>query len=359
MLLNKLIVSKNPTREIITLLSNNVIGTPNHGMLYQHLNVETKINAIAEPYFVSVCKRDGIIGTSCFCKRTTFNGRRSDPNSFYIRYFSLKESYRKPYFNRRRFKRNTIREDIGAILNSDFYLSSGASGRYIYYAYVDPNNIRSARLCREYGFEVIRKFETIIFSRIRLNRTNKHGLSKLSGGEYGEMLNLLRQFYKDHNLVSFDNLFNGQPYYVIRSDDGEVLAGAQANPDKWKIHKMKNGIEDALLRVSSYIPYLNRVINKNFDFIGIDGLYYKRGYQRLVEPLLEGLLMRYKLHNAFIPLDCDSELYRNVIKLNLGLTNRLTERVKTDVICKLLDFTAQEVACFASNPAYVSAIDIT
>lgn len=44
---------------------------------------------------------------------------------------------------------------------------------------------------------------------------------------------------------------------------------------------------------------------------------------------------------------------------DLGLTNQISKRIKTDVIIRLINFSREEIARFESYPAYVSAIDIT
>lgn len=360
MALKILSISKQASSEIVELLSNNIIGTPNHGMLYQHLNVASKIDSIQEPFFVTLTKGNQTIGTCCFCRRTTFNSQEAFEDSFYIRYFSLKPSFRVTYAdNKDRKKEGVIKQDIERILNSHDLATSRLSGPRLFYAYVDPDNVRSAQLCKDLGFERVRRFETIIFSRVKLKDNRGDGISKLAVREQQEMAALLLQLYNSHNFISLENLFNGKDYYVIRDNNGIVLAGAQANPDHWKIHRMRTRKMDVAVRLSSGIPYLNRIVSKNFKFLAIDGLYYKEGHERLIVTLLEGLLARHNLHNAFIPVDCDCDTYRHLIKFDLGLTNRLTKRVKTDVICKLNNFPQEEINRFRSRPAYVSAIDIT
>ena len=62
-------IVRSPTEEVLEILNNNVIGTPGHGMLYQHLRVGDKITRIAAPYFVNLISGTKTIGTCCFCRR--------------------------------------------------------------------------------------------------------------------------------------------------------------------------------------------------------------------------------------------------------------------------------------------------
>src|SRR5258706_164312 len=87
-------ILKSPTDDLFQILNNNVIGTPGQGMLYQHLRVDNKLNRIADPYFVNLVKGGKIIGTCCFCRRTTTN-YTGKIQAFYVRYFSFRDAYRR------------------------------------------------------------------------------------------------------------------------------------------------------------------------------------------------------------------------------------------------------------------------
>src|SRR5260221_2508376 len=149
--------SKHPTVELLEILSNNMIGTPGHGMLYQHLGVSNKISLIDDPHFVNLTHGDKIVGTCCFCNRSTTNSGKVN-RAFYIRYFSFKEGYRrgsgvlKPIA-----RRSELRREIESILGGEQF-GMEPTEKFFHYAYVDPSNSRSLLLCKEFGFEPVRQY---------------------------------------------------------------------------------------------------------------------------------------------------------------------------------------------------------
>jgi hypothetical protein len=346
-----------PSNEIISLLKENVIGTPGLGMLYQHLEVQKKIDHIDDPYYVSLNKNDFTIGTCCFCSRNTLNNSNSI-HSFYIRYFSFKEKYRtKSISQRTGITRNSkLREELLALLSGK-NLGRDTTDKFFHYAYVDPRNLRSALLCKEFGFEPVRKFSTIIFNR--LDPKEYKSVVEILPMQLNEVKELLKAFYKDYNMFSFENLFNSRKYYVIKDDKGKILAGIQAEPDHWRIHEMPGLSGKIILHVLSYIPYLNRLFNKDYRFLTLEGLYYAPGCEKYLEILIESLLAKYKLNSGMIWVDADSILYKILRSLNLGLVDKLNKEVMADVICKFIRFDKTEIDRFKSNPAYISGTDLT
>lgn len=89
-----LTISRSPTPELLEILNNNIIGTPGQGMLYQHLQVNSKIELIADPYYVNLTRGGRIAGTCCFCRRDTINNGKKI-RAFYVRYFSFKDAFRR------------------------------------------------------------------------------------------------------------------------------------------------------------------------------------------------------------------------------------------------------------------------
>ena len=149
-------ITRSASPELLQILSNNVIGTPGKSMIYQHMGVDDKIHRLENPYFVNLKRADRIVGTCCFCNRTTINS--GQPNqSLYVRYFSFKDLFRrKSVKEKARSNRQGLREEIHTLLNGrDLGMNEGE--KFFHYAYVDPRNERSAILCSEFGFEKVRQ----------------------------------------------------------------------------------------------------------------------------------------------------------------------------------------------------------
>lgn len=350
-------ILKSPTKELLEILNNNIIGTPGHGMLYQHLGVSNKIGKISDPYFVNLVRKENIIGTGCFCNRLTMNNGKVIP-AFYIRYFSFKEKYRRATTTERKKKKTEgrlLRKEINQLLTGR-ELGIDVQKKFFHYAYVDPRNSRSLLLCNEFGFEKIREFSTIIFNRLCPRKFKN--IEVIEGHLEETIKELLKEYYADYNMFSFENLFVGRRYYVVRVA-GEIVAGVSVNPEHWKIHSLPGILGQLLLNCFSALPFFNRIINKDYRFLTLEGIYCKEGHEKSLEILIESLLAQHKLNSAMIWADIESNLYKTMKMLNLGLVSKLNKEVKASVLCKFIHFDEKEIKIFKDNPAYISGIDLT
>jgi hypothetical protein len=343
--------------DIRELLDASVIGTPRSGMLYQHRSIERRIRDIKVPFFVELRTKLGLVGTCCFCFRETLN-RNKTYQSFYIRYFSFKENFRAKRAPQPRVRAGRLREDIKTLLDGEHF-ESVHTNKYFHYAYVDPRNTRSVLLCQEFGFQYVRRFTTFIFSRLTPKVDPGITVSKITNEEISDVKRLLLNRYSDFNMVSFDSLFVNDPYYVAKDSTGRIIAGAQVSPTHWRIYKMHNKANTVLLSVLSRVPLLNRLVNKEFRFLALDGLYFTEGYEHYTEALLSFLLSKYNHFNVFMPSDDDSSLFRHLEKLNHGIVSKISKQVSTNVTCRFQKFSSTEIEQFKQYPAYVSALDIT
>jgi hypothetical protein len=351
-------VSKSPGEEVLGILQNNVIGTPGVSMTYRHLNVEDKINAIPDPYFVNLKKKDTIIGTCCFCKRLTMNAGRA-VTSFYIRYFSFADAYRqKPAAKRSVGTTGVLKQEVMAVLAGQG-LEMSVGEKYYHYAYVDPRNIRSMRLCEAFGFEPVRNYATVIFNRLAPKNDMQLGVTEVTSEDEPAVRELLSDFYRDYTMFSFDNLFQGRRYYVIRDAENKIVAGVQANPDRWEVHTLPGLAGKVILNVFSRVPLLKKLFSKDYQFLTLEGVYYAAGCEGQLEVLFESLLARYQLNNAILVVDRESGLYKALKSLKLGLVEKLNKEVTGNVICRFGNLTEEEKGLFKNHPAYISGIDVT
>jgi hypothetical protein len=345
------------TNDITELLHASVIGTPGSGMLYQHKSIERRIRDIKVPFFVELRTKLGLVGTCCFCFRETLNRNRTY-QSFYIRYFSFKENFRAKRTPQPRPRAGKLRQEINTLLDGEHF-ESVSTDKYFHYAYVDPRNTRSVLLCQEFGFQYVRRFTTFVFSRLNPKVESGITVSQVNQEEISELRRLLLNRYSDFNMVSFDGLFVNDPYYVAKDSTGRIIAGAQVSPTHWRIYKMHNKANTMLLSILSHVPFLNRLVNKEFRFLALDGLYFTEGYEHYTEALLCFLLRKHNHFNVFMPSDDDSSLFRHLEKLNHGIVSKISKQVSTTVICRFHNFSTTEIEQFKQYPAYVSALDIT
>jgi hypothetical protein len=268
----------------------------------------------------------------------------------------MKENFRSKAMGQKTSERKSlIRNEIHSILKGNGLQPS--IQKWYHYAYVDLKNLRSVRFCKEFGFESVRSYTSLIFNRIYPKQYEQ--ISLLKKEEEVGMKLLLQEFYKSYNMFTFENLFNGRKYYVIRDLNGKVLAGVQVNPDYWKIHQLPGIAGKLLLSTFSSFPYLKNIIRKNYNFLAVDGIYFSEGNEKYLEQLFEGLLSMYELNNAILCLDAQSDLYSSLKKLNLGLVNKINKKSSGNVIMRFVNCSKEESLYFRQYPVYISGIDVT
>lgn len=354
--LNWLSIEREATTQITELLKDSVWGTPGKGMLYTHCNVGHKATNISDPYFVTLKRHDNIMGLGCFCKYPVWN-QDFEIDSYYIRYFSFKEAYHISQIagQNRHTKKSHIKDELQLLLSSNGL--AAPDKKTLFYAYVDPGNERSINLCNYFGFQPIRTYTTCLFSRMSPKpHTN---VAKCSSEERSLVESLLKEQYANYNMFSTRNLFFEDNYYIIKDDNGEIVAGVQANSEHWKIIEMPGFSGKIILNVLPKLPVLNKLFNPDYRFVALEGLYVKKGHQQSLTALLESVLAIHKLSSGLIWLDTDSELYQMVSKLPKGLMNYFYDEKDVQIIAKPVNFRPSEVEALKEQAAYISAFDMT
>ena len=108
--------------------------------------------------------------------------------------------------------------------------------KHIMYAFIESMNERSKNLVNQAGYEYIRSFLTVAFSRFSPKPDSR--VSKISTPEEKKkMESLLLEYYRGHSFFSTDYAFYGDKYYVLK-EGGEIIAGVSAIPSSYKIYDM-------------------------------------------------------------------------------------------------------------------------
>lgn len=351
-----LTVDRKPSTQIIELLEANVLGEPNKSMRYQHQRLRPKITNIADPYFISVQRQQKIIGMGCFCKRPTWNVGK-ELNSFYIRYFNFRDGHRIAEAKgqgKRANKKSAIKEELKQLLAPS---GLAANEKTLFYSYLDPKNERSANLCHYFGFQPIRQFTTCLFSRLSPKLHPK--VAKCHPDEYTLVKTLLKKQYADYNMLSFENLFFEEDYYVIKDEEGKIVAGVQANFEHWKIIEMPDLFGKVVMKTLPKLPVLNKLFNPEYRFVALSGIYVKEGHEKSLAALLESVLHLHQFTSALLWLDVDSDLYHLISALPKGLMNYFYHGLTADVIANTVNLDEDEVLSLTQKPAYISAFDMT
>ena len=147
--------------------------------------------------------------------------------------------------------------------------------KHIMYAFVESMNERSKNLVHQAGYEYIRSFLTVAFSRFS-PKTDKR-VSKLKEEEKQEMESLLEDYYRDYSFFSTDYSFYGDKYYVLK-EGNEIIAGVCAIPSVYKVYDIPGIWGWVMMKVLPKLPYFRRLFRPGeFRYLVFDAIYCKKG----------------------------------------------------------------------------------
>lgn len=342
---------REPSESVITLLENTLIGT--EGTLYQLLDTATKIHLLQHPHFFSIYRNEKAIANITICERH-IQLPEGIEKALYIRYLAFstifQASGKKSKLNSRfhQFFKDLFKTSNLDTIHPEF-------DKKLYWAYIDPQNLRSFNLNESFGFETIGQFQTFAFSRINPKNTS---VEKLEATQKPGVLIALKDFYKDYVLFSDAHLFEQDNYYVLKVN-GEIICGIQANPVHWKIKSLPGLKGKLLVRFASYIPRINKLINpKNHRFLATEGLFWKPGFEKYVPELLEGVLAKTNHHSLLIWSDISVKTI-DALNINWGFIQKNKKNNPIHIVARLNGYSAAEVAIIKDSPKYLSGFDMT
>ncbi len=344
-----------------------ILGTPG-GLQYKHTSIKDKIENLGNLYFLVLKRAGRILGTVGLAKNELQNGDHLI-TSWYIRYFSIKAPLRSEKYRRKK-KQPEQQQGKGMSLflklgysffENPFLLENEKATSpqcSIVYSYIEKNNHRTVGFNNEMKLMPVRDFSTILFSRFYPGK-NEY-VKKIQKEKIPEMKEKLKQFYSDYTMYSDKNLFFDQHYYVVEKE-GEIIAGLQAYPDKWKVIDMPGKWGKLMFWLLPGLPFLKKIFNpKNFKFLAVEGIWYKKGCEKYIEDILESACTRHKINLVMMWLDSDSDLLADLDNhINFGIVNKLIERVKGEVRVKFINFKEEDKAEYYNKPAYLSSFDMS
>ena len=184
------------------------------------------------------------------------------------------------------------------------------------------------------------------------------GFERIKGEDISIIKSLLNEKYKEYSFKTLENIGYSDNYFVIKRN-GEIMAGVQANPVKWKIHSMEGIGGFIITNILPNIPILKRLINpEKYEFLAIEGYYFKDNPSDLYT-LLESVLSYFHLNSALFQLDYKDDLLKFFNeKGSLGILNAIKKDTKTHVMIRPIGFEWQQ-SQLADSTAYVSSFDYT
>jgi hypothetical protein len=360
-------VSDYANEGILDILNHAVQGSEG-GLRFSLQNIAPRIAAYKDQIrFVSLYKKNQITGTVGSCFRVTGQGCLRYPSS-YLRYLAFQSTYQSDSGWRKRskaiikpekddnFKQKTL-EVFGKphLLDLDDVFEGD---KHIMYAFVESMNERSKNLVNQAGYEYIRSFLTVAFSRFSPKTDSR--VTRIREEDKAKMESLLLSYYFDYSFFSSDYSFFGDRYYVLKEGD-EIVAGVSAIPSVYKVYDVPGIWGWVMMKFLPNIPYFRRLFQPGeFRYLVFDAIYCKEGREDLLGKLFESTCALEGFHTGLTWLDDHSQLYdklRTVVKM--GALNRMLNAKPGLVYSKFINLSEKEKECFYNAPAYISGFDFS
>ncbi len=339
----RITVSRQAGEETVNLLKGTIYGTS--GPKYQHTGQEKKAHEIVRPLFFEAWAGATLAGTYCLSERVV-RTPAGMVTGFYGRYLSVD-----PYYGGKGYGRLLKREAVA-------FVEQTTPQPHVFYSYIEEANGRSMHISAREGFSDIGTLEAILFSRPYPSVSPQ--VSRLSADRYDTMRQLLESAYQPYTLVQFDRLFYGQNFFVLE-EGGELIAGVQANPVRWRIVDMPGISGKLIMHLVPHLPVMGRLINPDqYQFAALEAIYVKPGHEKALLQLLEGVLIGFGFTSALLMADVQVPVARWLKSSGrLGIMNALKKNIYTKVMAKATGLAIGDLKAFPEQPIYTSAFDYT
>jgi hypothetical protein len=363
----EVILTDHANEGIMNILNHAVQGSEG-GLRFSLQNIAPRIAAYGNMIrFVSLYKKNKITGTVGACFRISGQGKLQFPST-YIRYLAFQSTYQTNLNWRKREKAiikpesdDTFKQKTLEIFSKPHILDLPdvfEEGKHIMYAFLESANERSKNLVDQIGYEYIRSFLTVAFSRFS-PKTDKR-VSKLKEPEKPGMKNLLLEFYREYSFFTPEYAFYGDRYYVLKEGD-EIIAGTCAIPSSYKVYDIPGIWGWIMMKILPGTPYFRKLFRPGeFHYLVFDAIYCKKGRETALADLFESACASEGFNTGLTWLDDRSELYDKIHKgVRMGALNRLLNAKPGLVYTKFINLTDEEKDYFYDAPAYISGFDFS
>lgn len=360
-------VSDHASEGILDILSHAVQGSEG-GLRFSLQNIAPRIEAYKDKIrFVSLYKKNQVMGTIGSCYRISGQGNLKFPTS-YLRYLAFQTTYQSGSGWRKRKKAviKTDKDDNFKQKTLEIFSKPHLLGldgvfegdKHVMYAFVESMNERSKNLVHQAGYEYVRSFLTVAFSRF--SPKPDEYVTVLKSNEKTRMESLLLEYYKEYSFFSTDYSFFGDKYYVLKEGD-EIIAGVSAIPSVYKVYDVPGIWGWVMMRVLPKMPYFRRLFHPGeFRYLVFDAIYCKKGREDVLARLFETACAKEGFNTGLTWLDDRSELFDKVRSgVKMGALNRMLNAKPGLVYTRFLNLSEYEKEAFYNAPAYISGFDFS
>ncbi len=360
-------VSDHASEGMLDILNHAVQGSEG-GLRFSLQNIPSRIAAYKDQIrFVSLYKKNKITGTVGACFRISGQGRLRYPST-YIRYLAFQSTYQSELNWRKREKAIIRHESDDSFKQKTLEIFSKPhildlpdvfeEDKHIMYAFIESMNERSKNIVNQAGYEYIRSFLTVTFSRFTPKLDSR--VTKIAESDKTRIKELLLEYYRNYSFFTPEYAFFNDRYYVLKEGE-EIIAGACAIPTSYKVYEIPGIWGWVMMKVLPQTPYFRRLFRPGeFRYLVFDAIYCRKGREALLANLFESACAAEGFNTGLTWLDDRSELYDRLrTDVKMGALNRMLNAKPGLVYTKFINFTEQEKEYFYDAPAYISGFDFS
>ncbi|MEM6343311.1 MAG: hypothetical protein AAF927_05505 [Bacteroidota bacterium] len=317
---------------VAKLLGKTIWGTKG-GIRYSHTEGLRKVQELPDTSYITLWRNDDIRACVGLVQKP-LQVKEAEIAAYYIRYLAVAASWQshaqagtskvkaEPNGGNRLFRQKLKQ----VFTDSAYWRYEGQESHPAhFYAYVVLDNDRSADLVRNNGFQALRSFRTMIFSRFKPKRSPK--VRKIKASEKSAIEAKLQTFYQAYSYPPED--LQIQHDYYVWEEKGKIIAGVQAQSIKWRIEEIPGLAGRLAMKLLPKIGFLRRILNpQDFRFLGLDGLFYDKKAKPYLPAFYEHVLADQGLNVSMIWLDDQTDLYRDFVGIpanEKGLLSRIVQ----------------------------------
>lgn len=316
---------------VVQLLGKTIWGTKG-GIRYSHTEGLKKVEELSNTAYITLWREDEIRACVGLVQKPLQLANKEHLPAYYIRYLAVASQLQaqtaagqsNKATNQRQGGNRLFRKKLSELFgDADYWrYAKQAEKAACFYAYVVMDNERSANLVLSNGFQALRAFRTMIFSRFKPKRSSK--VRKIKPSEKPEIEKRLQGFYQSYSYASADLQLHHE--YYVWEEKGEIIAGVQAQAIKWRIEEIPGLSGRLALWLLPKISFLRRILNpQDFRFVGLDALYYNASARAVLPALYEHILADQGLFLSMIWFDEQTNLYQDFVDMPAGKKGLLSK----------------------------------
>jgi hypothetical protein len=360
-------VSKETNDEINSLLASTIVGSEG-GMQYTMRDIPARIANYGDTIrLVSLIRNFSLAAVIGACYRECVLGS-SIHRCTYLRFLSFRQQYQTEKVIRKNARKekessttDTFRNQALRIFSKPHLLDFPGvqeNDRHLLYCFVESKNERSKNLIQQAGYEYIRSFLTLAFSRF--NPKPDPRVSVITPEEFPVVLEQLRRFYDGYSFY-FDPFQSHTHCYHVLRENGRIIAGVSAIPTVYVIRNVPGVWGWIMMKVLPFAPLFRKLFSPgHFRFVSLGSIFYEPGREETLAPLFESVCAASGLNTALTWADDRGPLFDSLrATVRMGALNRMLNAKPGLIYARFLNYSDEEKEKFYDAPAYISGFDFT